>query len=159
MPRIRLRSIVKDDREFLYRCYASTRTEELSVVPWSDADKDQFLRMQFHAQSDHYEKHYRQAQFQVILVDEVPAGRLYVDRWPKEIRIVDITLLPAFRGHGIGSTLLQTLIEESESAGKPLSIHVEKNNPAMRLYLRLGFVPVGEVGVYDLMQRPVSSKE
>ena len=155
MPNIQLRPITKDDREFLYRCYASTRTEELSVVPWSDADKDQFLRMQFNAQTDHYDKHYAKAQFQVILVDDVPAGRLYVDRWPQEIRIVDITLLPGFRGRGVGSTLLQTLIEESEAAGKSLSIHVEKNNPAMRLYTRLGFVPVGEVGVYDLMQRPV----
>ena len=154
MPNIQLRPITKDDREFLYRCYASTRTEELSVVPWSDADKDQFLRMQFNAQTDHYDKHYAKAQFQVILVDDVPAGRLYVDRWPQEIRIVDITLLPGFRGRGVGSTLLQTLIEESEGAGKSLSIHVEKNNPAMRLYTRLGFVPVGEVGVYDLMQRP-----
>ena len=152
---IRLRPIVEDDRETLYRCYASTRTEELSVVDWSKDQKDRFLRMQFHAQSVHYEKHYLTAQFQIILVDEQPAGRLYVDRWEQEIRIVDITLLPAYRGRGIGSSLLQTLIEESLAAGKPLSIHVERNNPAMRLYDRLGFRPIGEVGVYDLMERPV----
>ncbi|MBC8114767.1 MAG: GNAT family N-acetyltransferase [Candidatus Saccharimonas sp.] len=152
---ISFRPIVEGDRETLYRCYASTRTEELSVVPWDDEAKDRFLRMQFHAQSLHYEKHYPRAQFQLILVDEQPAGRLYVDRWEKEIRIVDITLLPPFRGQGIGSSILDSLIEESAAAGKPLSIHVEKNNPAMRLYERLGFRPIGEVGVYDLMERSV----
>lgn len=154
---IKLRPIVDADREFLYRCYASTRTEELAPVPWSDADKENFLRMQFRAQTEHYDKYYSKAEFQVILVDDVPAGRLYVARWEKEIRIVDITLLPTFRGRGVGSFLLNALIDESTESKKPLSIHVEKNNPAMRLYVRLGFHPVGEVGVYDLMQRPAAN--
>lgn len=153
---VRLRPVVDADRETLYRCYASTRTEELSIVDWTEAQKEQFLRMQFHAQSVHYDKYYPNATFQLILVDEEPAGRLYVDRWAREIRIVDITLLPPFRGRGVGSALLQALIDESMSTGKPLSIHVEKHNPAMALYLRLGFRAVGEVGVYDLMERPIA---
>lgn len=153
---VRLRPIVDADHETLFRCYASTRVEELSVVDWSEADKEQFLRMQFHAQSVHYGKHYPKAEFQLILADDEPAGRLYVDRWPSEIRIVDITLLPRYRGQGIGSRLLQDLIRESIESGKPLSIHVEQFNPAMRLYERLGFEPVGEVGVYKLMKRPVA---
>lgn len=154
---VRLRPVVDTDREVLYRCYASTRAEELSVVDWTDAQKEQFLRMQFHAQSVHYDKYYPNATFQLILVDDEPAGRLSVDRWAKEIRIVDITLLPPFRGRGVGGALLQALIDESTAAGKPLSIHVEKQNPAMALYRRLGFRAVGEVGVYDLMERPVES--
>jgi len=153
---VRLRPVVDADRETLYRCYASTRTEELSVVDWTDEQKEQFLRMQFHAQSVHYEKFYPNASFQLILVDDEPAGRLYVDRWPNEIRIVDITLLPSFRGRGVGGELLQALIDESITAGKSLSIHVEKQNRAMAMYRRLGFEAVGEVGVYDLMQRPAS---
>ena len=156
---ITLRPISESDQEFLYRCYASTRIEELALVPWSDADKEAFLRMQFRAQTEHYSKHYSMAEFQVIQVDGRPAGRLYVARWEKEIRIVDITLLPAFRGRGVGSHLLNVLITESEQAKKPLSIHVEKNNPAMRLYVRLGFKTVGDVGVYDLMQRPAVAEE
>lgn len=155
MPAVRLRPIIAEDREILYRCYASTRAEEMSYVDWSDEAKEQFLRMQFHAQAEHYDKHYTGAQFQLILVDEEPAGRLYVDRWRDEIRIVEITLLPAYRGQGIGGSLLRDLIAESTSCGKPLSIHVEKFNPAMKWYRRLGFQTVGEVGVYDLMRRPV----
>ena len=155
---IRLRPIVKEDLDLLFRIYASTREEEMAQVPWSNSDKDKFLRMQFQLQTDHYEKHYPQARFEIILLDEEPAGRLYVDRRDKEIRIVDIALLPSFRGQGIGSSLLHELIEESDNTGKPVSIHVEQYNPAKRLYERLGFRPIGEVGVYDLMERPVAPK-
>ena len=87
-----------------------------------------------------------------------PAGRLYVARWEEEIRIVDIALLPDFRGRGIGGELLRELMAEADAAGRPLSIHVEMNNPARPWYERLGFRPEGEFGVYVLMRRaPVSS--
>jgi ribosomal protein S18 acetylase RimI-like enzyme len=86
-----------------------------------------------------------------------PAGRLYVARWEDEIRIVDIALLPDFRGRGLGTALLEDLMAEADAAGKPLSIHVEQNNPARSLYDRLGFEEAGEFGVYVLMRRaPVS---
>jgi ribosomal protein S18 acetylase RimI-like enzyme len=90
----------------------------------------------------------------VILCDDQPAGRLYVDRREKEIRIVDIALLPEFRGRGIGTSILQNLIAEAGTAGQTLTIHVEQHNPAMRLYQRLGFRMIGEVGIYHLMERP-----
>ena len=117
---IRLRPVVDADQELLYRCYASTRTEELSVVPWSDEDKEQFLQMQFRAQSDHYAKHYAKAEFQVIMANEAPAGRLIVDRWEREIRIVDIAILPEFRARGIGTSLLGDLIDDARPSGKSL---------------------------------------
>jgi ribosomal protein S18 acetylase RimI-like enzyme len=93
----------------------------------------------------------------VIVSGGQSAGRLYVARWEDEIRIVDIALLPEFRGRGIGGSLLADLIAEADAAGKPLSIHVEQNNPARSLYDRLGFEEAGEHGVYVLMRRaPVS---
>ena len=58
------------------------------------------------------------------------------------------------RGRGIGTSLLEGLIAESEESDRKLSIHVESNNPARSLYERLGFAPVGENGVYLLMERP-----
>ena len=87
-----------------------------------------------------------------VLVDGEPAGRLLVARWRDEIRIVDITLLPAFRGRGAGSDLLAELMDEATEMGKRLSIHVEQTNRALRLYERLGFKPVGETGVYLRME-------
>ena len=155
MTAFQLRPVVEGDRETLYRIYASTRTEELSMVPWNADEKEQFLRMQFHAQTVHYDKNYPQAQFQMILMDDQVAGRLYVDRVGKLIQIIDIALFPEFRGQGIGTAILKDLIAESAQSQMPLQIHVEKNNPAKRLYKRLGFVEVGDAGVYDLMERPV----
>jgi ribosomal protein S18 acetylase RimI-like enzyme len=79
-------------------------------------------------------------------------GRLYLARWKSEHRIVDIALLPAHRGSGLGTALLTDLLDEAAAVGKAVSIHVEKFNPAMSLYRRLGFVAAGEEGAYDLMR-------
>ena len=139
--------------EFLLRLYATTRADEMAMVTdWTDEQKEAFVRMQFQAQHAWYQEHYGDAQFDLILIDGVPAGRLYVHRREKEIRLVDISLAPGLRGRGIGAALLRELMDEAEAAGKPLTIHVEKYNPAMRLYLRLGFKPIEDRGPYDLME-------
>jgi ribosomal protein S18 acetylase RimI-like enzyme len=151
---VALRPVEPGDEEFLYMVYASTREEELARTGWDEAQKAAFLRMQFDAQSSYYEEHFRGAEFSVILSDDHPVGRLYVARWQEEIRMVDIALLPEYRGMGIGTRLLNELISESEESGKPLSIHVERFNPALRLYERLGFRVVADKGVYLLMERP-----
>ena len=149
---ITLRPAGPGDRDFLLRVYASTREEELRLVDWSTDQKAAFLRMQFEAQDAYYREHYDPATFDVVEVDGEPAGRLYVARWEDEIRIMDIALLPQFRGHGVGARLLRGLLDEAARARRRLSIHVEKNNPALRLYERLGFAPVADRGVYLLLE-------
>jgi ribosomal protein S18 acetylase RimI-like enzyme len=139
--------------DLLLRVYGSTREEEMAmVVDWTAEQKAGFVRQQFEAQHAWYQDHYQGARFDVILVDGVPAGRLYVHRRPAEIRLVDITLLPEFRQGGLGTSLLRDLLAEGGAAGKPVTIHVETFNPAMRLYERLGFQPVEERGPYRLMK-------
>jgi len=151
-PPITFRPVEAGDQELLYRVYASTRTEELAPVPWTEAQKEAFLRMQFRAQTLDYQANYPDAERQLILVDGVAAGRLYVDRREDEVRIVDIALLPAHRGGGVGGAILRDLLAEAAAAGKPLRIHVEQVNPALRLYERLGFKRIGDTGVYYLME-------
>jgi ribosomal protein S18 acetylase RimI-like enzyme len=142
------------DREFLYRVYASTRDEELAVVPWDEAQKEAFLRAQFDAQARWYREHYAAASFDVVLVDGEPCGRLYVHRGASEIRIVDIALLPEHRGNGVGTALLGDLLAEADTTGRRVTIHVERFNPALRLYERLGFSVAEDKGVYMLLERP-----
>jgi len=150
---VTLRPIREEDLEFLLRLYATTRADEMAMVTdWSDEQKEWFIRMQFQAQHAWYQEHYGDAQFDLIVIDGVPAGRLYVHRRAAEIRLVDISLIPELRSKAIGSALLRELMAEAEAAGKPLTIHVEKYNPAMRLYLRLGFKPIEDRGPYDLME-------
>ena len=134
--RVTLRAAESADAAFLCDVYASTRAEELALTDWSDERKAEFCRMQFTAQDAHYRQHYPSAQYSIIERDGVAAGRLFVDRWEKEIRIMDIALLPEHRGAGIGTRLLCELQEEARAAGRALSIHVEKFNPALRLYER-----------------------
>ncbi len=148
----RLRPVVDADRPFLVDLYGSIREPELEHVPWDDATKRAFVEHQFAAQDAHYRQHYPGATLDVVEVDGERAGRLYVHRGPSDIRIMDIAMAPAFRGRGIGTLLLEALVEEARESGRKLSIHVEANNPARRLYERMGFAQAGESGVYLLME-------
>lgn len=156
-PRVGLRPATPEDRAFLARVYASTREQELARVPFSAAEKAAFLEHQFEAQSRHYAQHYHDTSFEVVEVDGTPAGRLIVGRWKREVRVVDIALLPEHRGRGVGTRVLAPVLAEADARGVPTTIHVETLNPAQRLYRRLGFVPVDEPSegtVYLLWERP-----
>ena len=157
---ITLRPVREDDEPFLREVYASSRAEELAALDWDETQKAQFLRMQFEAQREFYRTQFPNAGFQVIEVENVPVGRLYVDRRDDEIRIVDIALLPACRNAGIGGQLLGDLLAEAAAAGKPVRIHVERFNRALGFYERLGFKQTGDNGVYYLMEwTPCDSRE
>jgi ribosomal protein S18 acetylase RimI-like enzyme len=135
--------------------YLSTRQEELAVTGWPQEQIDAFLGMQFEAQHRYWHDNYTDTDWDVILVDSEPAGRLYVARWKDQIRVVDIALLPEYRGLGIATGLIRDLFEEADATLRPVRIHVEMNNPAMTLYRRLGFAPIGEPsGIYLELERP-----
>jgi len=153
-PSVTLRPAAEDDRPFLLRVYAGTREPELEASGLPREQWGAFVEHQFTAQSRHYES-YEDTSYDIVLVDGDPAGRLIVARWPEELRVVDVALLPEYRGRGIGGTLMRRLIEEAEERGVKTSIHVERFNPAQRLYSRLGFRAVAEAGgVYLLLERP-----
>lgn len=147
-----LRPMTEADMGFLSALYASTRNEELAQLPWDAAQKRNFLDMQFHAQHAHYQAHYPDACWLVLELGQDLAGRLYIEEWPSELRIIDIALTPEFRGRGLGKALLGDILEKAEAARKAVGIHVEKANPAMRLYHRLGFRTIEDKGVYDLLR-------
>lgn len=137
----------------MLRVYASIREPELEDSGLPREQWRPFIEQQFEAQSHAY-SNYRDTSFEVVLVDGEPAGRLIVARWPKELRVVDIALLPEFRGRGVGESLMREVIAEAEERKVKTSIHVERFNPAQRLYTRLGFRMVSETGVYLLLERP-----
>ena len=111
------------------------------------AQKQAFLDQQFAAQFAHYGVHYPTCERNIVERDEVPVGRLWIDEWRDQIRLVDIALVAECRGKGIGSALLRQIMDRG-AAGKPVTIHVESFNPALRLYQRLGFEHVDTNGVY-----------
>jgi ribosomal protein S18 acetylase RimI-like enzyme len=149
---VTLRPATSDDEMFLEELYGDTRAAELTLVDWSDAQKREFVHMQFTAQSRCYRENYPDAEFRIIEVDGQPAGRLYVEPRVDDIRIMDVSLLPAFRGQGIGTALLTEVLNQAGQSGKSASIHVETFNPASRLYERLGFRQCATNGMYHLMK-------
>ena len=149
---ITLRPVGPGDQDFLVQVYASTRAEEMAIVPWTDEERLLFVRSQFSAQQHHYAEKYPNANHDVILSNGGRVGRLYVARLEKEIRIVDLTLLPAERNKGIGSYLLRQLLEEAQHEGKSTTIYVEEFNPSLSLFKRLGFSEQDKHGFYLLME-------
>lgn len=150
--RVTFRPETDDDAAFSLAVYAASREDELRVLPWTNEQKRTFLAAQFAAQRSFYRDHFPEADFLVILVDGLPAGRLYVRRAAEEIGLVDIALLPAWRNAGIGGALISELLDESRRTGVPVRLHVEHQNPARRLYDRLGFIPIADLGVYVHME-------
>ncbi|HQN06411.1 MAG TPA: GNAT family N-acetyltransferase [Thermoanaerobaculia bacterium] len=146
--RVALRPAEPADRELLFRVYASTREEELAPVPWPPETKEAFLRQQFDAQDAWWRANYDGASFEVVVADGRDVGRLYLWEGPSEVRIVDVALLPQARRGGIGTSLVRDVQARASAAGKSVTIHVERMNPALRLYERLGFRLVEDKGVY-----------
>jgi ribosomal protein S18 acetylase RimI-like enzyme len=153
-PVFTLRPLGEADEAFSFAVYASTRAAEMELVNWTVEQKNDFLRMQFNAQCQHYHRHYPQAGWQVIEVAGQTAGRLVSDDSSAQtLLLMDIALLPGYRGQGIGTAILRSLLAAAERAHKTVALHVEPNNPALRLYRRLGFEIYAQSGFYLEMRR------
>ena len=120
---VTFRPITPEDHPFLSALYASTRQDEMALVNWTAEEAAAFLQMQFELQHTHYQAHYPTADFLVIELEGTPIGRLYLDRWEREFRLMDIALVPAYRNKGLGSQLLQAVMAEAAGAGLPVRIH------------------------------------
>lgn len=153
-----LRPVAPDDEEGLVALYAAGRAEELDQVAWPPGQREAFVRMQYDARERHYRAANPAASFDVVEVEGHLAGRLTVDRRPDDLRVVDLALLPSYRGRGTGAALLAGVLAEAAATGRTASIHVEVHNPARRLYERLGFRAVEDRGVYLLMRWTASGE-
>jgi len=149
-----LRPELDSDIPFVMQLYASTREAELASVAWSAEEKQAFLAQQFAAQRHHYRTVLANCTFEVIEQDGVPAGRLYLEEHDTQIHVVDIVLAAAWRGQGVGTAILRALIDHAATRGRGVGIFVEKFNPALKLYRRLGFTEIDDTGVYLEMKRP-----
>ncbi|MDZ4812664.1 MAG: GNAT family N-acetyltransferase [Pseudomonadota bacterium] len=168
-PDIGLRAESEADLDFVVALYTDTRWEELAPVDWPEPAKRAFLDQQGRLQHEHYLKHYAGAEMLLIVTDRAqtesadaqwhdPAaaareliGRIYLRAGSTEIRLMDIALLPRFRGRGIGHCLIEALQAQGAARGIGITLHVEPTNPAQRLYQRLGFALIEQRGVYDFL--------
>ena len=147
-----LRPACAGDEAFLFELYCTTRNEEIAMWGLESTQQEMLLKMQFNAQRQHYELAYEALEHSIILVGNRPAGRIMVFRSEREFVLVDVALLPDARGMGIGTALIADLLTEAERAGKPVSLHVAKDNRARRLYERSGFEIREDTGMYFKME-------
>ena len=149
-----LRGLRDADLPWLRDLYATTRAEEMAPVPWPDAAKRAFLDQQFNLQHRHYLVHYADADFLAVEhAERGPVGRYYLHRTAPNHLLIDISLMPALRGAGLGGTLIGHSQREAAALGRGMRLHVLGGNPgARRLYERLGFIADGGEGGYVAMR-------
>lgn len=157
---ITLRDAAIEDEAFLLEVYASTRADEMALVPWTEEQREAFIRLQFAAQHEHYHKQYQDAGYKLIMQNDERVGRLYILKREAEITILDITVHPQYRNHGIGTSLLRDVLAEAAQTQRSVGIYVESFNPSLRLFERLGFSEVEQEGFNFLLrwQPPAESK-
>lgn len=146
------------DAAFLLRLYASTRIDELNWLQWTDRQKTAFIDLQARAQQAEYARNYPEAERLIIERQGEPIGRLFLHRSAIGLHVIDMSLLPGVRRRGLGTAILSDVIEGANAIPVPVTIHVEKSNPAADLYRRMGFVTVADKGVYNLMQLPAGAR-
>ncbi len=137
-----------EDESFLYEVYASSRMKEVGAWGWGPGQIDHFLRMQYQFQQKTYAAQYPEAGWELVWHGQQRVGRRMTARLENRIVLVDVALLLIYQRQGIGTSLLQSLQQEAQKAGKPLCLSVQAHNPARRLYERLGFRTRQENGLY-----------
>jgi ribosomal protein S18 acetylase RimI-like enzyme len=152
-PVVSLRPVTDADQEFLIGVYAGTRADELAQTNWDDSQKDAFIRWQYQMQKQEYDARYPDARYDVILVDGVPAGRIWVGADDTQIRLLDIAVIREFQNRGVGTHLLRQLMDEATRDNKALRHMVfVLNDNAFRFYERLGFKTIEDLGGYKHME-------
>ncbi len=143
---IRLRNEKPGDHAFLRRLYGTQRAADLVLTSWGEAEKARFLDEQFRLQSLHFD---RETKAERLIIESgahtpapEPIGRLYLDRSAPAWRLLEIALLPAVQGIGIGTALIQWVHVAASAAGaEAIDLHVTiTNRRAEALYRRLGYV-------------------
>jgi len=156
MNGITRRKAVPEDDSFLLDLFRQVRGDELALTGLPPAQLDMLLQMQCRAQGSGYRSQYPDSDHEIVLVDGVPAGRIWVDRSPDGFVLVDISLLRAYRNRGIGTALVTGLIEEARAAGAAVLCSVALTNQgSLRFHQRLGFAITGQDEIYyDLELKP-----
>jgi ribosomal protein S18 acetylase RimI-like enzyme len=157
-----LREMVPTDEPVFRQLYAQVRMPELVATGWPVSEKQLFCDSQFTLQDQHYRKFYTDFEAWAICrggdVDDV-IGRLYLATFSGDLVLMDITIEASQRGQGIGSKILADLTGQADQLNREMSLHVEPDNPARRLYTRFGFAEKNnstESDIYFEMRRPAT---
>jgi len=134
-----LRACTEADDAFVYDVFSTTWESEVAALPNQNLAQH-VLRIQHIAQERRFASQYPDLQRYIVVQDGEPAGRLYVHESASLLEVVDLTLMPRFRDHGIGTGIFHQLFEHATREGQTIALRVERRNErATMLYSQLGF--------------------
>jgi RimJ/RimL family protein N-acetyltransferase len=147
-----------EDETFRFQLFCESRPAEFALLQLEPAVFAQLMRFQFQAQTMTYRTNFPAARFDIIELDGVPIGRIVVARSGAALRIVDQAIGPAKRNRGFGTAIMRAVMDRAAQAGQTVRLKVAStNDPSMRLYLRLGFVPIETDPFYIEMEWPAGA--
>ncbi|GAA4368448.1 GNAT family N-acetyltransferase [Nocardioides caricicola] len=131
-----------EDAGFLRELFDDVRGADLAAI--EPVQRRTLLTIQYRGRETQYAAAYPAAVDHIIEVDGRPAGRILVEEGAENVHVVDIAVSAAERGRGLGSTVLRTWCDRADETGRTLTLTVAPDNPARRLYERLGLEAVAE---------------
>jgi ribosomal protein S18 acetylase RimI-like enzyme len=157
MSTLAVRPALPQDEIFLYELYSAVRAPEFALALIPAQQKEDLIRMQFHASMSAYAQTYPTSCYHIVLLDSKPIGRLWFAPGEGEFQLVDIAVHPSLQSKGIGSVLMKRLQQEATQARLPIRCCVFRFNPgSLRFHQRNGFTIVREDQVnYYMEWRPV----
>ena len=134
-----LRQVRQADEAFLFDVFCTGLTDEVAAMPDARLVRH-FLRIQYTAQETRFRGRFPGHERYVVTHAGRDVGRCYVHRTPSMLHAIDMTLLPEYRSHGIGSRLVADLFDEARDHRQSVSVRVPRRNErASAFYSSLGF--------------------
>ncbi len=141
--RITIRPATPEDHALLFTLFAEEKAAELASLRLSAGQLQPLLQMQYRGREFSYSQSSANLADSILcLGDGTPVGRILIDRQADGIRVMDVAVLAACRGRGIGSHALQQVQQAAQKDALPVRLRVMKDSRAQRLYQRLGFTAV-----------------
>jgi ribosomal protein S18 acetylase RimI-like enzyme len=144
MDDIFLKERTENDSEFFMELFGEIKSSELHLDYWPETFRNQMIAMQYSAFMQSVISEFPDHFDYLILFKSEKAGRLQIDKNESGIRIINISLLNAFRNKGIGASILKEILIEANNKKIPVFLDVDKDNPAINLYIRSGFKIITE---------------
>jgi ribosomal protein S18 acetylase RimI-like enzyme len=119
------------DRAYLLELRKSTMVEHLEISGQFLSDEEHEIRLNDAYNCSH-----------MIICESGLIGTLKYREYENRLEIMQIQIFPAFQKNGLGRMVLEQVINSSQP--KFIELTVLKENPALKLYERLGFHIIGE---------------
>jgi len=158
-----LRPSTPQDEPLLFELFAAEKAAEFTAIGLTEAQYRPLLEMQYRGRAISYSAQHPEAESWIICLQQAAeataVGQYLLVKTPQGSRIVDLAVLPQYRGQGIATQVLEQLALQSADSEEALSLRVMKGNRAIQLYARLGFHVVNEDEIsYEMYWRSATNE-